>query len=174
MNALQEELARTLSNARLASPRQRHLVREMRNARRGVRRDETSVTSSRWWGRLLRRRPVGDTSPTVTARQLKGTGWSPSSSRRLSASSRAASGARARHSAPCRPYRFTCPPGPQRRSSTGAGLSQRGSVPSGSCMGSSFVDWTPAAPAHYSTSPSAWRNVRLELLPRSRTRCLHP
>lgn len=70
MNSLHENLARALVEARLASARPRQLARQARSGRRDTRHTDRQVVPSRWWDRLLRRRPVGDTSPMMTTTRL--------------------------------------------------------------------------------------------------------
>ena len=70
MNSMHEDLARALVEERLASARQRHLARQVRSGRSDARQAGKPFVASRWWERLLRRRPVGDTSSTVTSTGL--------------------------------------------------------------------------------------------------------
>ena len=62
MNVQYEDLARAMVEERLASAQRRQVAVQAGRARSAERR----AVASRWWRRLLRRRPVGDASPAVT------------------------------------------------------------------------------------------------------------
>lgn len=70
MNSMHEDLARVLVEPRLASARQRQLARQTRSGRDDARRAVRRVVPSQWWRRLLRRRPLGATSPVETTTRL--------------------------------------------------------------------------------------------------------
>jgi hypothetical protein len=72
MNYLPEELAHLLINARLSQARQRQLAGAAKNGRLETRGAAQPVVPGGWLGWLLRRRPVGDQSPTVASPQP---GW---------------------------------------------------------------------------------------------------
>jgi hypothetical protein len=66
MNPLNDDLARAVVEARLATARQRQLARRAKSTR-----DTSSrVVPSRWWGRLFRRGDVAETAPRQTATPL--------------------------------------------------------------------------------------------------------